>query len=131
MEDSSPKYVREDTGEKKKTYDGFKEQDNSKLLNNITTWMSKDNDGKSLKASGVTLDAKTKLLDFEKPANSTEPEKNRGHNHQVVINGMIQQPSKQVVMAVKRRDLSRIHQMIIRQQIRMGKYHLIFHKMYL
>ena len=103
VEDSSPKYVREDTGEKKKTYDGFKEQDNSKLLNNITTWMSKDNDGKSLKASGVTLDAKTKLLDFEKPANSTEPEKNRGHNHQVVINGMIQQPSKQVVMAVKRR----------------------------
>lgn len=75
VEDSSPKYLREDTGEKKKTYDGFKEQDNSKLLNNITTWMSKDNEGKSLKASGVTLDAKTKLLDFEKLENSTEPEK--------------------------------------------------------
>lgn len=52
VEDSSPKYVREDNGEKKKTYDGFKEQDNGKLLNNITAWMSKDNDGKSLKASG-------------------------------------------------------------------------------
>lgn len=47
VEDSSPKYVREDNGEKKKTYDGFKEQDNGKLLNNITDWMSKDSDGKS------------------------------------------------------------------------------------
>lgn len=75
MEDSSPKYVREDNGEKKKTYDGFKEQDNGKLLNNITAWMSKDNDGKSLKASGLTLDTKTKLLDFERPEHSTEPEK--------------------------------------------------------
>lgn len=75
VEDSSPKYVREDNGEKKKTYDGFKEQDNGKLLNNITVWMSKDNDGKSLKASGLTLDTKTKLLDFERPERSTEPEK--------------------------------------------------------
>ncbi|MFH6147890.1 DNA-binding protein [Staphylococcus aureus] len=75
VEDSSPKYVREDNGEKKKTYDGFKEQDNGKLLNNITAWMSKDNDGKSLKASGLTLDTKTKLLDFERPERSTEPEK--------------------------------------------------------
>ncbi|HHC8666378.1 DNA-binding protein [Staphylococcus aureus] len=75
VEDSSPKYVREDNGEKKKTYDGFKEQDNGKLLNNITDWMSKDSDGKSLKASGLTLDTKTKLLDFERPERSTEPEK--------------------------------------------------------
>ncbi|HGX1497500.1 TPA: DNA-binding protein [Staphylococcus aureus] len=75
VEDSSPKYVREDNGEKKKTYDGFKEQDNGKLLNNITAWMSKDNDGKSLKASSLTLDTKTKLLDFERPERSTEPEK--------------------------------------------------------
>ncbi|HDN1676182.1 TPA: DNA-binding protein [Staphylococcus aureus] len=75
VEDSSPKYVREDNGEKKKTYDGFKEQDNGKLLNNITAWMSKDSDGKSLKASGLTLDTKTKLLDFERPERSTEPEK--------------------------------------------------------
>ena len=37
--------------------------------------MSKDNDGKSLKASGLTLDTKTKLLDFERPEHSTEPEK--------------------------------------------------------
>ncbi len=28
---------------------------NGKLLNNITAWMSKDNDGKSLQASGLTL----------------------------------------------------------------------------
>ncbi len=37
--------------------------------------MSKDSDGKSLKASGLTLDPKTKLLDFERPERSTEPEK--------------------------------------------------------
>ena len=109
VEDSSPKYVREDNGEKKKTYDGFKEQDNGKLLNNITAWMSKDSDGKSLKASGLTLDTKTKLLDFERPERSTEPEKSHGHNRRVVINGMIQQHLKQVVMAAKRRRSSAKH----------------------
>ena len=41
VEDSTPKYVREDNGRTKKTYDGFKEQDNSKLLENITTWFGK------------------------------------------------------------------------------------------
>ena len=34
---------------RRKTYDGFKEQDNGKLLNNITAWMSKDNDGNHLR----------------------------------------------------------------------------------
>ena len=40
VEDRSPKYLREDNG-KPKTYDGFKEQDNGKLLNNLTTWLAK------------------------------------------------------------------------------------------
>lgn len=32
VEDSSPKYQREDNGKSKKTYDGFEEQDNGTLL---------------------------------------------------------------------------------------------------
>lgn len=43
VEDRSPKYLREDNGKPKKTYDGFKEQDNGKLLNNLTTWLGKKN----------------------------------------------------------------------------------------
>ena len=42
VEDSSPKYLREDTGKTKKTYDGFKEEDNAQLLNNLTSWLRKN-----------------------------------------------------------------------------------------
>lgn len=37
VEDSTPKYKREDSGDTKKTYDGFKEADNQQLLSNLTT----------------------------------------------------------------------------------------------
>ena len=50
--------------------------------------MSKDNDGKSLKASGLTLDTKTKLLDFERQSIQLSLRKSHGHNRRVVINGM-------------------------------------------
>lgn len=75
VEDSSPKYKREDNGSSKKTYDGFKEQDNGQLLKNITEWFGKSDDATSIKDSGVKLDEKTPLLDFEQPENSTEPQK--------------------------------------------------------
>ena len=65
--------------------------------------------GKSLKASGLTLDTKTKLLDFERPEHSTEPEKEPWSQPPVVINGMTQQHLKQVVMAAKRRRSSAKH----------------------
>lgn len=132
VEDSSPKYVREDNGEKKKTYDGFKEQDNGKLLNNITAWMSKDSDGKSLKASGLTLDTKTELLDFERPERSTEPEKEpwsqppsgyKWYDPTTFKAGSYGSEKAQI--------LSQTHQMIIRHQIRTKKYHLISRKMFL
>ena len=88
VEDSTPKYVREDNGRTKKTYDGFKEQDNSKLLENITTWFGKQDHTPNLKETGIKLDQPTPLLNFEQPQHSTEPEKNHGHNLQLVINGM-------------------------------------------
>lgn len=88
VEDSTPKYVREDNGRTKKTYDGFKEQDNSKLLENITTWFGKQDRTPNLKETGIKLDRPTPLLNFEQPQHSTEPEKNHGHNLQLVINGM-------------------------------------------
>lgn len=91
VEDSTPKYVREDNGRTKKTYDGFKEQDNSKLLKNITTWFGKQDNTPNLKETGIKLDRPTPLLNFEQPQYSTEPEKNHGHNHLLDINGMIVQ----------------------------------------
>ncbi len=75
VEDSSPKYQREDNGKSKKTYDGFEEQDNGTLLKNLTTWMGKTDSHSSMKETGVKLDSKTPLLNFEKPENSTEPQK--------------------------------------------------------
>ncbi len=75
VEDRSPKYKREDTGENKKTYNGFHEEDNGKLLTNITQWMSKEDTSTSLKDSIIKLDRKTTLHQFEQPQQSTEPEK--------------------------------------------------------
>lgn len=74
VEDSSPKYKREDNGKSKKTYDGFKEQDNGTLLKNLTTWLGKSDSHESMKDTGVNIDNKTPLLNFEKPENSTEPQ---------------------------------------------------------
>lgn len=74
VEDSSPKYVREDTGKPKKTYDGFEEQDNGILLKNLSTWLGQSDSHKSIKDTGIKLDKKTPLLNFEKPQNSTEPQ---------------------------------------------------------
>ncbi|EKU48573.1 hypothetical protein [Staphylococcus massiliensis] len=75
VEDSSPKYKREDSGESKRTYDGFKEEDNGQLLKNLTTWLGKKEAYTSFKEKGIELDEKTPLLDFETPENSTEPQK--------------------------------------------------------
>lgn len=101
VEDSSPKYLREDTGKTKKTYDGFKEEDNAQLLNNLTSWLSKKEATPNLAKSGVKLDKATVLHDFEQPQNSTEPQKNHGHNHLKVIIGTIDQRLRLVVMAVQ------------------------------
>lgn len=75
VEDSTPKYKREDNGQTKKTYDGFKEEDNGQLLTNITDWFGKVDNATSLKKSGIKLDQPTPTLAFETPQNSTEPQK--------------------------------------------------------
>jgi DNA/RNA endonuclease YhcR with UshA esterase domain len=75
VEDATPKYVREDTGAKKTTYDGFKEVDDGTLLVNMVNWLSTKESYTSFnEVSGLQLDQPTALLPFEAPAASTEPQ---------------------------------------------------------
>ncbi|RDI36661.1 DUF5689 domain-containing protein [Falsibacillus pallidus] len=75
VEDASPKYLREEGGTKKTTYDGFKEQNDGKLLVNLVNWLSTKEDYTGFdQVPGLTLDEPTKLLDFEQPEKSTEPQ---------------------------------------------------------
>ncbi|MBB6695120.1 Ig-like domain-containing protein [Cohnella xylanilytica] len=74
VEDASPKYLREDTGAKKTTYDGFKEQDDGVLLVNLIEWLSTPESYTSFdQVPGLALDQPTALHAFEQPAASTEP----------------------------------------------------------
>ncbi|WP_204205631.1 Gldg family protein [Mammaliicoccus sciuri] len=75
VEDKSPKYKREDNGETKKTYDGFKEEDNQKMIMQIVDWLNKKDDDQDLSTMNVHLDDKTNLLNFEQPENSRENKK--------------------------------------------------------
>ncbi|MFY4776127.1 Ig domain protein group 2 domain protein [Metabacillus sp. RGM 3146] len=75
VEDATPKYLREETGAKKTTYDGFKEQNDGTLLVNVVNWLSKQESYTSLsQVSGLQLDQPTSLLSMETPQNSTEPQ---------------------------------------------------------
>ncbi|GAB1158584.1 hypothetical protein YWY31_46090 [Paenibacillus illinoisensis] len=75
VEDATPKYLREETGASKKTYDGFKEVDDSTFLVNTVKWLAVKESYTSLsQVSGLTLDTPTSLLAIETPANSTEPQ---------------------------------------------------------
>ncbi|NBI29530.1 Ig domain protein group 2 domain protein [Chengkuizengella sp. YPA3-1-1] len=75
VEDSTPKYVREENGQTKTTYDGFLEQDDATLLINIINWLSIQEDYSSFATvAGLELDQPTALLNMEIPQNSTEPE---------------------------------------------------------
>ncbi|MGG1677749.1 Ig domain protein group 2 domain protein [Neobacillus sp. NRS-1170] len=74
VEDATPKYLREETGAKKTTYDGFKEQNDGTLLVNIIDWLSKQESYTALsQVSGLQLDQPTALLSLENPQTSTEP----------------------------------------------------------
>ncbi|MCG7419517.1 DNA-binding protein [Macrococcoides goetzii] len=74
VEDSTPKYVREDNGQEKQTYDGIREMDHQVLMENLIQWMMKQEDYSSLKGK-VSLDKPTKVLKFEIPEQSTEPKR--------------------------------------------------------
>ncbi|WP_374110671.1 Ig domain protein group 2 domain protein [Neobacillus cucumis] len=74
VEDATPKYLREETGSQKTTYDGFKEQTDSTLLVNIVDWLAKQESYTALsQVSGLQLDQPTTLLSMENPQESTEP----------------------------------------------------------
>ncbi|WP_374703090.1 Ig domain protein group 2 domain protein [Neobacillus cucumis] len=74
VEDATPKYLREETGSTKTTYDGFKEQNDSTLLVNIVDWLAKQESYTALsQVSGLQLDQRTTLLSMENPETSTEP----------------------------------------------------------
>ncbi|WP_210088196.1 DUF5689 domain-containing protein [Paenibacillus turicensis] len=75
VEDATPKYLREETGAKKKTYDGFKEADDATLLLNIVDWLADEESYTSLvDLDGLLLDQPTALLPIENPQTSVEPQ---------------------------------------------------------
>ncbi|WP_397351983.1 DUF5689 domain-containing protein [Paenibacillus xylanexedens] len=75
VEDASPKYLREETGTRKTTYDGFKEADDAVLLVNTVNWLATQENYTDLtQVNGLELDTATALLPFEEPAASTEPQ---------------------------------------------------------
>ncbi|NUU78368.1 endonuclease [Paenibacillus xylanilyticus] len=75
VEDASPKYLREETGARKTTYDGFKEVDDGVLLVNTINWLATQESYTDLtQVNGLELDNPTALLPFEEPAASTEPQ---------------------------------------------------------
>lgn len=75
VEDATPKYLREENGQKKKTYDGFKEQDDAILLMNLIDWLSNQESYTNFtQVPGLQLDTSTALLPFETPQLSTEPQ---------------------------------------------------------
>ncbi|WP_234414299.1 DUF6359 domain-containing protein [Paenibacillus sp. CAA11] len=76
VEDASPNYLREENGQTKKTYDGFKEADDAKFLVQTVEWLAHREDYTSLAdVPGLSLDTPTALLSSEEPAASTEPQK--------------------------------------------------------
>jgi len=75
VEDATPKYLREETGGTKKTYDGFEELDDATLLVNIVNWLAQQESYTKLSdVPGLQLDQPTSLLAMEAPATSTEPQ---------------------------------------------------------
>ncbi|WP_375163036.1 DNA-binding protein [Paenibacillus sp. SC116] len=74
VEDITPKYLREENGQAKKTYDGFKEVDDAKLLVNVVNWLSHDEAYTNFtQVPGLQLDQPTALHSYEIPQQSTEP----------------------------------------------------------
>lgn len=74
VEDITPKYKREETGGTKRTYDGFKEEDDATLLLNTIDWLAKEESYTSFEAKGIPLDEPSPMLETEEPANSKEPQ---------------------------------------------------------
>ncbi|KRF43634.1 hypothetical protein ASG93_01550 [Paenibacillus sp. Soil787] len=76
VEDATPKYLREENGAKKTTYDGFKgEANDSTFLVQTVEWLANHESYTNLaQVAGLQLDQPTQLSDFESPAQSSEPQ---------------------------------------------------------
>ncbi|MBL0386009.1 endonuclease [Tumebacillus sp. ITR2] len=75
IEDASPKYLREENGKTKTTYDGWKEVDDAKYFTNLVNWLAKKESYTALnQVPGLQLDQPTQLLAMENPVTSTEPQ---------------------------------------------------------
>lgn len=75
VEDATPKYKREENGQTKKTYDGFKEADDAKFLVQTVRWLAYDENYTSFnEVPGLQLDTPTVLSADEAPAATTEPQ---------------------------------------------------------
>lgn len=75
VEDATPKYVREENGQTKKTYDGFKEVDDALFLVQTVKWLAHDENYTSFsEVPGLELDTPTVLDADEAPALTTEPQ---------------------------------------------------------
>ena len=65
VEDATPKYLREENGATKKTYDGFKEVDDATFLVNTVKWLAVKESYTSLaQVPGLTFDTATSLLAY-------------------------------------------------------------------
>ncbi|UJF36430.1 S-layer homology domain-containing protein [Paenibacillus hexagrammi] len=75
IEDATPKYLKEETGGSKTTYDGWKEVDDALYVTNLVNWLAKQESYTSLsEVPGLELDQPTPLLSMEEPSTSTEPQ---------------------------------------------------------
>nr|WP_236587783.1 endonuclease [Tumebacillus amylolyticus] len=74
IEDATPKYVREENGKAKTTYDGWKEANDATYFVNLVNWLAKKETYTSLdQVAGLQLDQPTALLPIETPQQTTEP----------------------------------------------------------
>jgi DNA/RNA endonuclease YhcR with UshA esterase domain len=74
VEDPTTKYLREDNGQPKTTYDGFLgEGQDALFLTNTVLWLAQQEDYTSFEGK-VSLSPVTQLYDWELPQNTTEPE---------------------------------------------------------
>lgn len=74
VEDASPKYAKEENGQAKRTYDGYKERDDAKLLLQLTKWLATQENYVDFTQAQIPLDSETALKEFENPEASTEPQ---------------------------------------------------------
>jgi len=74
VEDASPKYLKEETGGTKTTYDGFSEVNDATLLVQLINWLAAQESYTSFSTQGITLDTPTTLYSYETPSASTEPQ---------------------------------------------------------